>query len=123
MKILKKGALHQWKYYKLRCALCGTEIEILKGDPWVGIIDYYDYPHSFREDIKWKCPTCNLEVESSTPRDRGGAGQNYISYGVRNITPEERAEIDTWQETIRWPENNEERNYEIARFAGVWKDR
>ena len=120
MKILKRGALHQWKAYTLRCALCGTEVEILKGDP--EIIEYYDFPHSFREDIKWTCPICATEVTSSTPRDRGGAGTNYISSGIRKIRPEECAEIDTWK-TVWWQEGVEERNYDLARFTGVWENK
>lgn len=119
MKILKKGELHKWKYYTLRCPLCGTEIEILKGDP--EIIEYYDFTGSFREDIKWKCPVCGTEVESSTPRDRGGCGKNCLSSGIKQITPEERALIETWQETVGWYENTEEKKYDNTVFKGVWR--
>lgn len=122
MKILKRGALHKWKAFTLRCPLCGTEVEILKGDP--EIMEYFDHPHSFREDIKWMCPVCETDVESSTPRDRGGAGRNYISSGIRQITPEERAIIDTWEGvTVKWQESAEEKNYELSEFIGVWKSK
>ena len=119
MKILKRGEMHKWKCYKLRCPLCGTEVELLRGDP--EIIEYYNFVGSFREDIKWKCPVCNSEVESSTPRDRGGSGTNHISSGVRQITPEERALIDSWQDTVYWQENTEERNYDTAMFRKPWE--
>ena len=118
MKILKKGAMHKWKVYTLRCPLCGTEVELLKGDP--EIKEYFDFAYSYREDIKWKCPVCDTEVESSTPSNHGGTGTNHISSVVRQITPEERAMIDNWQDTVYWSEIAEERNYETAMFRGVW---
>lgn len=111
--------MHKWKVYTLRCPLCGTEVELLKGDP--EIKEYFDFAYSYREDIKWKCPVCGEEVESSTPSNMlHGAGTNCISSGVRKITPEQRAEIDSWQDTVYWHEDAEERTYETATFRGAW---
>lgn len=121
MKILKRGEMHKWKVYKLRCPLCGTEVEILKGDP--EIIEYYDSTYSYREDVKWKCPICAMEVDSSTPSNRAGDGKNHVFSGVRQITPEERAEINSWNDTVYWQENEEERNYDKAMFRGTWDNK